>query len=1113
MSNNNDQYIDTATPETINHYLRPDVMEIIIGLSKIDQSCKAGNGDFWRWYKGNNGNKTLFNLTNKDDYTYLVSHYRTLYYTLNYFNGDAFSRTKINENDIVGTRAETTAYQLGIDLDHCDGTDIHTPEVKKAVEDMAQFYIDTLKKYQPKSVYACYSGGGIYVKLHPQIWKGMFEKINDNDLTVFAITTAFNLWIAEKAQEFFKLHPEHIGKVKADALNNAKRVFKTLLSIHRKLPYAVIPLDTDKIVINFDDAKLPLKAEIIEKAKKWCVAYDEENNFKEELKKYNEEVQQKYNRETLTHSISISPEAIKRIELFPPCIKNIINSTGFNEGKTRAITFLVTFLGQAGWNEPEAQELFFETANTLDAQTSNIFQSWYRKMTCPNCATVKKVGKGFPGLDLGALNICKPDIKCNSIKNPIQYIYNPKTQTDDADELINLLSETCKDCKYFPSDELKPCKHPNTQNDKKRNRMSFDDTICEWFKKDKTIGQKTDNLSGEGNPPEVNSIDDIPLPIEDIISPISFEGLYKHSYHGWFIEYMASVSDTYPEYSLQNAIATLSTLARRRLHFRINGRAEYTNLITLNLGQSGYARKSVGMSASQDLLQNSIGDTFVSKDATPEGLITEIADKITTKKRTKDGYEDCLETPQYGKIRKAICALWKDEAGQFYAQLNKPHMQSFKELMCHLYDCPANYTKSLSSKKIDVDEIYFSMNLATTPTSFINNVTTKDVSTGFLARHNIVNPSYQKDRKDITEDSDENIITQSALQEILKILDKLLPEKSLRVNIGKEELKILNAWCKDREEYFARERNEIMGSFFARFQINVLKIALLLDLGNVPASLYFYKNCVDNSYSENRIIIRQGEIISKNGKSVLQTDNYLNNIVSHLNNSNISDYNISRMCISKSSLIYALKLYDSVFIPYAYQICINSKVALFTNYLSNIYNILQDKKKIDRANLMRLSNVSKRADFDEAMETLKEAGAVIEYRVKGKTKPISAYVYVPAPYTKLKFDASNYTTEVDNGFIELTKKGYVEPDEDKQLKEIKDKTQPQQQPNNTKEEKELDPLQKFFKDTFGHMGKPDNVAEKTHREWVATFNIKREFKFTPEHALKVWNDYCVVREW
>ncbi len=549
---------------------------------------------------------------------------------------------------------------------------------------------------------------------------------------------------------------------------------------------------------------------------------------------------------------------------------------------------------------------------------------------------------------------------------------------------------------------------------------------CTWQPHKQNTDDDVDNTNNELIP-EYNTIEDIPLPQEDVIAPISFDGLPDYNFVKMFVDYIATVSDTYPEYAFLNGIAMLSTTLRRRLYIRHNGRTEYPNLWTLCLGQSGYARKGGAMTPAYDFLKDSLGNIFLSKDVSPEGLISELADTITTYKKTKDGGNEPVVDYQQSEIRKAECALWKDEAGQFYAQLNKPHMQSMKELLCHFYDCPSEYDKTLSAKKFHIGEIYHSMNLATTPMSFINNVTTKDVHTGFLARHNIVNPSYQKKRNPISEDTEEDLIKEVLFKQLIKIIDKLLPTKPIRVRIGEENLKILDNWCKEREEHFARERNETMGSFFARFQINVIKMALLLDLGNLPFYWYLYNGIGDNSQSENTIFIRPYEIISKKGFIHTQGDEYLNSILSHINNSNISDYNISSMHISVESLLYVLKLYDSVFLPYAYQICTYGKVEVFANYLSAIYKILQERKKIDRSTLMRLSHVGRRDDFNEAIATLKEAGAVLEYRVKGKTKPVSVYVYAPSPYTKIAFNSYQADTQEDNGFIELTKKGYAPP--------------------------------------------------------------------------------------
>jgi len=204
----------------------------------------------------------------------------------------------------------------------------------------------------------------------------------------------------------------------------------------------------------------------------------------------------------------------------------------------------------------------------------------------------------------------------------------------------------------------------------------------------KSNGNGKEALENKTPAIEVDTVEDIPIPIEDKIPPISFDGLWEYSYHNFFKDYVASMSDGYPEYAFQNGTATLSTLSRRRLYIRLNGRTEYMNLITLSLGQSGYARKGSAFSAAQRFLRTAVGDTFLSPDLTPEGMISEIADTITTIKKTKSGLEEVKEEKQHGRIRKAVCAWWKDEAGQLYAQLTKPYMQSFKEQICNFYDSP-----------------------------------------------------------------------------------------------------------------------------------------------------------------------------------------------------------------------------------------------------------------------------------------------------------------------------------------------------------------------------------------------------------------------------------------
>jgi uncharacterized protein YutD len=75
--------------------------------------------------------------------------------------------------------------------------------------------------------------------VHHKVFDPFFDKFrndpNDSwDKMSQVLGNAFDYLIGDLADEFFRLHPDYIGKVKADQLNNSQRVFKTLFSIHKK---------------------------------------------------------------------------------------------------------------------------------------------------------------------------------------------------------------------------------------------------------------------------------------------------------------------------------------------------------------------------------------------------------------------------------------------------------------------------------------------------------------------------------------------------------------------------------------------------------------------------------------------------------------------------------------------------------------------------------------------------------------------------------------------------------------------------------------------------------------------------------------------------------------
>jgi DNA primase large subunit len=223
------------------------------------------------------------------------------------------------------------------------------------------------------------------------------------------VTMAFNVLIGDISNQFFERYPEHKGRVKFDQLNNQKRKFKVIFSIHRTLPFAVIPLDPEHIKIDLGKAKLPLSLEVLAEGERWYQSYDlsEKETLEKLLTPYVEQAKEELReRKARTGNYGI-PRFRKPIPLekWPPCMKNILQKAAPGCGPHRALAVLAAYLYQAGWPEDEAFKLW-ETVAERAGVEARIFDQWYGLMSCPNCRTIQRQSHGYPRVGLGGLGYC-----------------------------------------------------------------------------------------------------------------------------------------------------------------------------------------------------------------------------------------------------------------------------------------------------------------------------------------------------------------------------------------------------------------------------------------------------------------------------------------------------------------------------------------------------------------------------------------------------------------------------------------------------------------------------------------------------------------------------------
>ena len=419
-----------STGVTVEHYSRPEVKAAILGYCMNGAGARALNADE-HWYKGGIDPKTVM-LRGPADYDATIERGRTLYATLDILEQSVFEQaapwdeaTNAPETTL-GDLSNCLAFTLSTDIDSI-GDIRRDLSVKEAVEAAAQFHCDYLKERGiANSVYCLYSGGGIYVHLH----HGLFAvDVGNTDLTPEdrkqesqVILKAYNRLIGDISKEFFRKYHQYIGKVKFDQLNNQKRTFKTIFSIHKRHPFAVIPLDPKNIKIDFKRASLPLSDEVLAEGANWYRNVDQSE--KEPLVGLIHAHMEEVRKDTREHQagngdISRLPEPLEQAN-FAPCIKNIIEKAEAREGRHRALGILATYLYQMGWDEDAAFDLWSSIADRCRVEP-RIFETTFGRISCPLCTTMQTDTGGYPNLNLFNMGFCVPDEICKGCQWPGDY--------------------------------------------------------------------------------------------------------------------------------------------------------------------------------------------------------------------------------------------------------------------------------------------------------------------------------------------------------------------------------------------------------------------------------------------------------------------------------------------------------------------------------------------------------------------------------------------------------------------------------------------------------------------------------------------------------------------
>ena len=210
-------------------------------------------------------------------------------------------------------------------------------------------------------------------------------------------------------------------------LISSRHLYRMPYSLHEKSELASTPLNPEKVLLFRKEFALPRNTRISKHR-----FLDKENVKSNEAKQLlMEALDFGIKQETIKlkeEKEFIAPEKALPEELFPPCIKLILN--GLEDGRKRALFILLNYFTSIGWDydmiEKKLKEWNAKNKEPL-REVYLIGQLRYhkqnrKKILPPNCPkrdnNLPLVNQQNYYTDIG---ICKPDNFCTKIKNPAQY--------------------------------------------------------------------------------------------------------------------------------------------------------------------------------------------------------------------------------------------------------------------------------------------------------------------------------------------------------------------------------------------------------------------------------------------------------------------------------------------------------------------------------------------------------------------------------------------------------------------------------------------------------------------------------------------------------------------
>lgn len=400
------------------HYRREEVRNIIRKYADYKGCHKSGKHDETGLYQYKKNQRRLMDFCNDADYNFIIRNAdRVILSTLNYFKTDLFGQWTPKEDPSPGGFPETEYFSLSVDIDLADDYTVNDAKALAALRTAGKFIHQKLNDVTCGKLLAMFSGNGVYIHLHPHLaYLGDGYTADEKDDLFDELTKAFNLYLQALESELYQEHPQVHGLVKIDAINNKKRYFKTVLSLHRRLPYLVFPINSE------NDFQIPLKSiplseEDLQEAEGLVhdfmtseITKKARQDLLEVLRPYSEQIKVS-KREYKELDITIPDEAIPiSIIKSEPVTAAIMHPDGWSKGNTRRVAYMAAILNLSGWDADSIHEYIEGIASDWNVGAlSHVIDSWIDGMYPPSIPKIYEKGSGYPMMNCGDLIMHLPD--------------------------------------------------------------------------------------------------------------------------------------------------------------------------------------------------------------------------------------------------------------------------------------------------------------------------------------------------------------------------------------------------------------------------------------------------------------------------------------------------------------------------------------------------------------------------------------------------------------------------------------------------------------------------------------------------------------------------------